>query len=110
MVVVNETDRLCCLYEHVKLYYCIQSDGIMVLHMNTRLQIQQIKNMSLFCIDVIATLIKVAAILKTQPVTGILYLSYLASLNLNIDIDTNIKFQSPLFAKIWDIENSWWPF
>ena len=40
------------------------------------------KNMSLFCIDVIATLIKVAAILKTQPVTGILYLSYLASLTL----------------------------
>ena len=42
------------------------------------------KNMSLFCIDVIATLtnIKVAAILKTQPVTSILYLSYLASLTL----------------------------
>ena len=38
------------------------------------------KNMSLFCIDVIATPIKVAAILKTQPVTGILFVSYLASL------------------------------
>ena len=23
----------------------------------------------------------------------------------NIDIDTNIKFLSPLFAKIWDIDN-----
>ena len=40
------------------------------------------KNMSLFCIDVIATHIKVAAILKTQPVTGILYLSNLAYLTL----------------------------
>ena len=28
----------------------------------------------------------------------------------NIDIDTNIKFLSPLFDKIWDIENSWPPF
>ena len=28
----------------------------------------------------------------------------------NIDIDTNIKFLSPLFAEIWDIENSCQPF
>ena len=28
----------------------------------------------------------------------------------NIDIDTNIKFLSPLFAEIWDIENSHRPF
>ena len=28
----------------------------------------------------------------------------------NIDIDTNIKFMSPLFAEIWDIENSHRPF
>ena len=40
------------------------------------------KYMSLFCIDVIATLIRVAAILKTQPVTGILYVSCLAYLPL----------------------------
>ena len=38
------------------------------------------KYMSLFCIYVISTLIRLAAILKTQPVTGILYVSYLASL------------------------------
>ena len=60
------------------------------------------KNMSLFCIDVIATRIKVAAILKTQPF-GFFDPE-------NIEIDTNIKFLSPLFAKIWDIENSWRPF
>ena len=28
----------------------------------------------------------------------------------NIDIDTNIKLLSPLFAEIWDIENSCQPF
>ena len=28
----------------------------------------------------------------------------------NIDIDTNIKFVSPLFAEIWDIDNSCQPF
>ena len=28
----------------------------------------------------------------------------------NIDIDTNIKFLSPLFAEIWDIANSHRPF
>ena len=28
----------------------------------------------------------------------------------NIDIDTNIKCMSPLFAEIWDIENSHQPF
>ena len=28
----------------------------------------------------------------------------------NIDIDTNIKFLSPLLADIWDIENSHRPF
>ena len=32
------------------------------------------KSMQLFCVDVIATFIKVAAILKKKTVTGILYL------------------------------------
>ena len=69
-------------YEHVKLYYIIQSAGIIGLSHEYTTADTTNKNMSLFCIDVIATLIKVAEILKTQPVTGILYLSYLASLTL----------------------------
>ena len=69
------------------------------------------KNMYLFCVDVIATFTRMAAILKKKnSARHIIFILVGFSDPENKEIDTNIKFLSPLFAEIWDIENSHRPF
>ena len=72
--------------------------------------VQQIRTCNYFALMKLQHLLKWQPFWKTTSDWHIIFILFGFFDPENIDIDTNINFLSPLFARIWDMENSHRPF